>query len=519
MTRATFLPTIAAAASTALLLSGCALGLDRGDPPAPEVTATATGEDVDIAIAEFYSQTVVWSGCEHSGLQCATVEAPMDWDEPGGERIELAMVRMPSAVEQPAGTVFVNPGGPGGSGVDFIVDSGAFATSAELRNRYDVVGFDPRGVGRSSAVSCHDDPADFDEYLFGISELEIGSDAWLDEGFEVSTRLGLDCLEHTGELLGFVDTVSAARDLDMLRALVGDERLNYLGYSYGTYLGAIYAEQFPEKTGRMVFDGAIDPATTSFEVTTTQAMGFESAYRAYLADCLAREGCPFGGSITSVDEAVASTRGLLDGLDASPLPAADGRRLGSSTMFTAIILPLYNRGNWPALDQLLAEVSQGETATAFLLADLYYGRADDGSYDDNSTEAFFAINCLDYLAGPDSNDDKRARAAQLADAAPLFGPQMSYGSTGCPYWPFPGTRERGPIAASGSGPILVVGTTNDPATPYSWAVSMAAQLENGHLVTYRGEGHTAYNNSNECVNSTVDDYFILGVVPDDDPLC
>ena len=309
--------------------------------------------------------------------------------------------------------------------------------------------------------------------------------------------------------------MSAARDLDLLRAVLGDEKLNYLGYSYGTLLGATFAELYPKKTGRLVLDGAVDPATTDFEVTATQAQGFESALRAYLADCMTGTECPFRGS---VDESMTEIRAMFEGLDVSPLRASDGRLLGSGAMFNALILPLYSQSTWSYLTELFVEVFSGEADLAFQLADSYYGRNTDGTFLDNSTEAFIAINCLDYKP-TSTRQTLHDEAAELARLAPVLGPQMSYGGTSCADWPFPSTRERVPIAASGSAPIVVVGTTNDPATPYEWAQALAGQLENGYLVTYEGEGHTAYNKSNSCVNDAVDNYFIDGKVPETDPMC
>jgi pimeloyl-ACP methyl ester carboxylesterase len=327
---------------------------------------------------------------------------------------------------------------------------------------------------------------------------------------------GQACLTHTGDLLGFVDTVSAARDLDLLRAALGDTKLNYLGYSYGTLLGATFAELYPTKTGRLVFDGALDPASTDFDVTKFQAQGFESALRAYLAQCLDDdETCPFDGS---VDDAETTIVAMLDRLDASPLRATDGRQLGSGSMFTAIVLPLYSEDSWPYLTDVFSSVLSGDADYAFQVADSYYSRSSNGTYIDNSTEAFIAINCLDY-AVTSTLESMKAEAAELASVAPVFGPGMSYGGTSCAEWPFQSTRVPGPIAAAGSGPILVLGTTNDPATPYVWAQNLAAELENGHLLTRNGEGHTAYNKGVACIDDAVDDYFIKGTVPTSDPDC
>lgn len=513
-TRRRALLLVLAASTAAALLAGC---VQWFLPPAPSLTSQPTGEEVAPELAPFYEQVLQWSACG-KGLQCATAAAPLDWKNPADGEIDLALVRH-LATGQRVGSLLVNPGGPGGSGVDFVTDSLDFATSDRLQAAFDVVGFDPRGVGQSSAVSCYDDPAFMDTYLYGEPPTdepapEAGSDAWIAEQRRLSTEFADACLEHTGPLLQYVDTISAARDLDLLRAILGDEKLNYLGYSYGTALGATYASLYPEKTGRLVLDGAIDPATSDFEVTKTQAVGFESAFRAYLEDCVTRSDCPFD----SVDEGFADTGELLTDLNSDPLPGPDGRWLWGSTLFTAIILPLYSADNWPYLDDLFVEVRAGQTATAFLLADFYNGRDSDGTYLDNSTEAFISINCLDYAA-IDDPATMRAEAAELAKAAPVFGPVMSYGGTLCGAWPFPATGERGPITAAGSADILVVGTTNDPATPYVWAEALASQLEKGHLVTFEGEGHTAYPTGDACVQKVVDDFLVDGVVPTSDPRC
>lgn len=503
---------IASSLALTVMLSGC-VSLFMPREPAP--TSTPTGESVSVDLEPFYSQVLQWTKCEKT-FQCATVNAPMDWNNPSGDTIRLALIRA-AASSTPMGSLLVNPGGPGGSGYEFVRDSLSSAVDAKLRSNYDIVGFDPRGVNQSSAVSCYDDPSEMDSFLFDIPEVagEVGSNAWLDAQDAIGEKFGQACLKHTGELLGFVDTISAARDLDLMRAVLGDTKLNYLGYSYGTFLGATYADLFPEKTGRLVFDGALDPATTDFDVTKTQTMGFESAARAYVADCMTGTTCPFRGT---VDDGMAKIRSLLDRLDESPLRASDGRLLGSSSMFTAIILPLYSQSTWPYLTDVFTDVFMGHADYAFQIADAYYARNADGTYEDNSTEAFLAINCLDYMS-TSTRESLRAEAADLAQAAPTFGPQMSWGGTSCDSWPFASTRVREPISAKGSAPILVVGTTNDPATPYQWAKNLAAQLENGHLVTYNGEGHTAYNKSNSCVDDAVDNFFLNGVVPESDPNC
>lgn len=510
-TRTRFFGVISAALAVSLMLSGC---VSWFMPPQSSSTSTPTEESVAPGLEKFYQQVLEWASCGDD-LQCATAIAPVDWEVPEGDTIELALVRQTAQGNDRIGSLLVNPGGPGGSGFDFIADSVDYATSEALQSQYDVVGFDPRGVNRSTPVSCASDPAQLDEYIYGITPGEKGSDEWIAASTAESAEFAQHCLEETGPFLGFVDTLSAARDLDMLRAALGDTTLNYLGYSYGTLLGQVYAELFPAKTGRLVLDGAVDPAATEFEATKAQAEGFEGALDAFLEDCAGASDCPFTGSTEQSRETIHT---LLDRLDKSPLSSADGRKLGSGTMFTAIILPLYSQDNWAYLRQLFTTVMQGDPSIAFDLADSYNGRGEDGTYAENQTEAFIAINCLDARE-PADNERMREQAAELASAAPVFGPQMSYGDPGCANWPVEAKRERVAIAAPGAADMLVIGTTNDPATPYKWAETVANNLDSGHLITYNGEGHTAYNKSNECVNSTVEDFLLKGVVPADDPNC
>lgn len=501
---------VAGALAVTFAMSGCVSAFMPQPAPA---TSKPTGEKVDAALDPFYSQVLRWTECGDN-LQCTTATAPLDWNDPAAGDIDLALVRQPARGGDRLGSLLVNPGGPGASGYDFVKDSVDYATAEPLQAAYDIVGFDPRGVGRSSAVSCLE-PAEMDEYLYGIPDSPRGSDAWIAEQDASAATFGAACEQNTGALLAHVNTTEAARDLDLLRAVLGDKKLNFLGYSYGTFLGATYAELYPENVGRLVLDGAVDPSTSNFEVTRIQAQGFESALRAYLTDCLESSDCPFTGS---VDEAMLTIRALLDSVDASPIAARDGRQLGSSALLTAIIYPLYQATAWEYLSDMFASVMQGEAEYAFQFADAYNGRNDDGTYADNSTEAFAAINCVDYSY----NDDPasmRAQAAEIEAAAPVIGTYMAFGDITCANWPYQFTGERTEIHAEGADPILVIGTTNDPATPYVWAKALAQQLESGHLVTYTGEGHTAYNKSNSCVDDAVHDYLLEGTVPESDPKC
>ena len=293
----------AAATAVALLLSGCTSWFQ---PPRPAATVSKpTGEKVAADLEPFYSQVLHWTSCA-GGFQCATATAPMNWGDPGQASIKLALIRH-LASGTPLGSLLVNPGGPGASGVDFVKQSLSYAVDAKLEQNYDIVGFDPRGVGASSAVDCGG-AQELDRFIYGIVPGTPGTDAWIAAAEQENGQFGQSCLQHTGALLQYVDTVSAAHDLDLLRAVLGDKKLNYLGYSYGTFLGATYADLYPKKTGRLVLDGALDPATTDFDVTLTQAKGFESAFRAYLKNCIGQKDCPFHGS---VDAAMDETHQLL----------------------------------------------------------------------------------------------------------------------------------------------------------------------------------------------------------------
>ena len=505
---------LVAAVCALAVLTGCVSGnwLIDGDPwqpPDVQVDETVAGYD------KFTEQEPEWRDCG-DGFECTRVGAPLDWDRPDSETIELAVVRHP-AVGEKLGTLFVNPGGPGSGGADFVRNNLSGAVSRELIQHFDVVGWDPRGVGQSSAVHCYTDE-ELDEELFGdpreYADLEVGSPAWIEEARRESLAFGEACLAGTGDLLGHVDTRSTVRDLDLLRELAGEATLSYLGYSYGTFIGTMYADMFPERSGKLVLDGAIAPDVTMHEVVLMQQRGFEQSLRSYLASCLAGSDCPFTGT---VDRAMHTIADLLDSIDRDPLQGPDDRWVDVNTVITATVMALYSEQSWPMLDTLVTELADRETRMAQYLADFYYGR-EDGTYIDNSTVAFSAINCLDYPRGA-TVSEMRAQAQEIAEAAPVLGKYAGYGDLGCSEWPFPGFDDRGPMHAEGADPILVIGTTGDPATPYAWAERLAEQLHSGVLITYNGEGHTAYNGGSRCVTQAVDDFFVRGTVPSADPNC
>jgi pimeloyl-ACP methyl ester carboxylesterase len=487
--------------------SGC--GLSLFFPVVDE--STPTGEDVAAPLEPYYAQVLKWEACGE--FQCATARAPLDWDDPSAEEIELALIRQ-SARETKVGSLLVNPGGPGASGWDFVAESVDSAVTEALQDRFDIVGFDPRGVGRSTAVSCFE-PAELDHFLYGIPGGSPGSNQWITAQNELSHTFGQACLAMTGPLLGNVDTLSAARDLDMLRAALGEDQLDYVGYSYGAYLGTIFAETYPDRVGRLVLDGAIDPGISDAAISLAQAQGFERALRAYLTACMAAATCPFQGS---VDDAMAKVRAILDAVAKNPIPSSDGRSLGAESLLIAIAAPLYSAETWPLLDSLFTTVLAGQADVALTLVDGYYGRTPEGEYTSNQFEALRAVKCLDYEY-QNNVAVMKEQGKELSRVAPYIGPYLAYGDLACLSWPFKAERPRAAVTASGAAPILVLGTTNDPATPYEWAVSVASQLESGILVTMQGEGHTAFNKGNACVDATVEQYLIEGVVPAADVMC
>ncbi|MFB8145468.1 alpha/beta hydrolase [Microbacterium sp. NPDC056003] len=503
---------VAGLAAASLALSGCLYAMipDTSAPPSTESPAPDT-EGVAADLLPYYGQELDWSTCG-DGFDCTTVTAPLDWEDPSAGEIELSVIRSRATGGEAIGSLLTNPGGPGASGVGLIRDSLAYAVGEPVREQFDVIGFDPRGVGESTAVRCFDAP-EMDAYLFEIPENERGTDAWAEELRERHAAFADACDANSDGIIPFITTENSARDMDLLRAVLGDRELNYLGYSYGTFLGATYAKLFPEKVGRLVLDGAVDPAISNLEVDIVQGIGFESALRAYMADCLEGSDCPFRGT---VDGAMADLGTLLAGVDRDPLPAADGRELGADSLMTGIVAALYAEESWPYLSLALQGALEGDPETAFLLADFYYDR-EGGEYLSNQTEAFRTYNCMDYPTEA-TPDEIAAARARLAEEAPTVAPYW-FGANPCDDWPYPPTGVREPIAAEGAAPILVVGTTNDPATPYEWSVSLADQLASGVLITREGEGHTGYNKGNLCVDEAVEAYLLEGTVPQGDVTC
>jgi pimeloyl-ACP methyl ester carboxylesterase len=386
--------------------------------------------------------------------------------------------------------------------------------SPELVESYDVVSFDPRGVGASTPVDCVDDTA-LD--VIRSTDYDRSSESGLADYTRAAQAFAGACAGNTGPLLGEVDTVSAARDLDVLRAALGDAQLTYLGYSYGTFLGATYAEHFPERTGRLVLDGALDPSLSYPEAIQANAASVERTVHAYAEACLTAPDCPLRGTS---DEGVSQIQAMLNSTEASPLPTEDGRVLTRKLATTGVMVALYDPQLWPMLNNALRlAIAENDGSELISLADAAAQRqGDDGSYPNNLFEANTAIHCLDFPTNF-TPAEVTAAAAHLLEVSPTFGEYFAYGETICQNWPHQSSRPRQPITAPGAAPILVVGTTEDPATPYAWSQALAEQLESGHLLTFSGAGHTAYGRSNDCIRDAVDAYLLHGALPPEATTC
>jgi pimeloyl-ACP methyl ester carboxylesterase len=496
--------TAAMAAVGALLLSSCA---PAGPVPSATVISSAQASvigDVPADLAAYYSQAVTWTSCS-GGFQCATVEVPLDYAKPRGASIKLAVTRLPATGKR-LGALVTNPGGPGGSGVDLVINSGKQYFSPKLRAAYDIVGFDPRGVKRSDPVKCLDD-AQMDAAR--QESYDMATDAGLAQAEQASKAQTQLCVKNSGAILAHVDTVSSARDMDILRAVVGDPKLNYMGFSYGTKLGATYAGLFPARVGKFSLDGALDPNLDIDQVSMGQAVGFENALHAWARNCLGTKDCPVSGT---VDEAVQQIRNLNAVYTKTPQQTSSGRVVTGTEFTNALAYAMYSTDLWEPLAGALKQAFAGDASGMLELADYSADRSADGKYNSNTAAAFTAINCLDYPMNSDTAH-MRADAAALKKASPTFGDLLAYSGLTCKYWPQPATGKAQTIAAPGAGPILVIGTTGDPATPYPWAQALARQLDSGVLVTWKGDGHTAYGRANACLTSTVDNYFVDGKVP------
>lgn len=476
-------------------------------PAAPEPADEAPGGPEELSA--FYDQELAWEECGNS--ECAELTVPLDYAEPDGETIEIAVLRVPARDrENRIGQLVINPGGPGASGVEYA-KLGALALGTDISRSYDIVGFDPRGAGSSEPITCSTEA--LDEFL--AADTSPDDPAEVEEIRALTAALGEDCVEQSGIITEHASTVEAVRDMDVLRAALGETELDFLGFSYGTKLGSTYAELFPETVGRMVLDGAVGPDIGIRENALGQATGFQAALDAYLADCIEQGDCPLGDSVQEGQQALLD---FVEDRDDDPLPTNSDRELTSGLAYGGVVQAMYSEQLWPVLTDALGSALEGDGAALLALADQYSSRAEDG-YESNLLSAFFMIQCLDVGPTGVPASEVPESFEEFDEASPTFGRSFVYSLSSCEDWPVESAIEPPTTTGAGAPPIVVIGTTRDPATPYSWAVDLADALESGVLITRDGDGHTGFNQGNECVDSAVVDYMIEGTVPEDGLEC
>lgn len=482
-----------------------------GSRAGPPVLATLPARQAPTAgLQRFYSQRLTWRACGTT-VRCADLTVPLDYGDLARGTITIALNRQPATGPGPAlGDLVVNPGGPGGSGLQYALAAPQVLTPG-VRARYAVVGFDPRGVGQSTPVSCLD-TAGLDAFV--DADPTPSTAAEVAQVAAAGRSMADGCARQSARILPYLGTVQTDRDLDVLRAALDQPRLTYLGKSYGTYIGSTYADQFPARVGRFVLDGAVDPSLDSDALDLGQARGFQTALTAFLTDWISDGTCPLGSTPAA---AQARLQALLAPLEAHPLALDGPRPLTLGEAVNGVLYPLYSRQSWSTLRVALTTFAHGDGTGLQLISDADTGRGPNG-YQDNGIAAFWATSCLDRPA-TDSDARIRSQVPAFQQASPVFGLALAWGSLPCRYWHVPSTSTAHQVHAPGTPPILVVGTTRDPATPYAWAQSLAAQLDSGVFLGRVGDGHTGYDEGNSCVDTRVDTYLLTGRAPDDGTVC
>ena len=465
-------------------------------------------------LESYYSQELVWTECkEDKKYQCAEIQVPVDYQNPGDASLTLALKKLPAKqTTKKVGSLLINPGGPGGSGTDYVTYA-EDAFGKRLMDSFDIIGFDPRGVALSTPLDCLTDK-EVDEFI--AFDGTPDTDQELKDSLQLSINLVKGCEAIANHLIAHVGTQEAARDMDIIRELVGDEKLNYLGASYGTYLGGMYAELFPEKVGRLVLDGAVDPSLSGEEQSFDQAVGLDTALKRFVEDCPKHDDCPL---INKGEAGVKEIRDFLYSLDAKPLKTEDPERMLTQAMGVyAVAGFLYSDDWWSYMRQSLASAFKGDGTDLLAIVDLFNERNDDGTFATNATEAIYAINCFDEPSNATESQVREFAKTWIKDA-PVFGDYLAWGNLACTVWPVKDPNPINKFVAKGAAPIIVVGTKYDPATPYKWAVGLSSQLSSSVLLTYEGDGHTAYMRGSECIDKEIENYLVDGTVPAKNIVC
>ena len=442
---------------------------------------------------------------------------PIDYQDASIGTFDMAVIRFRDANQHDRlGSLVVNPGGPGVSGIEYALNA-QYVIDPDVLDRYDIVGFDPRGIGKSSPIHCLDDAQ---------QDASFSGDAKPDNQDEFNTLVNdaqtfaANCVAKTNYLASFT-TENTARDMEQLRIALGDSQLNYMGFSYGTYLGTKYAQQFPTTVGRFVLDGAIDPTLDVYQQNLVQAQAFDKALANFTADCLRRTSCPLPKTADAQFFADFFTK-----LAQAPLTSQESpdRPVTQSLVVTGAASALYdNQVGWPMLRTAFEEANNGDGTTFLKLADAYSGRNLDGTYMDNQNDANIVIDCLDWYQTR-SNEGVQTHAADFAAAAPVFGPYVAFSGVVCnsinEVLNIPMSTDQNTVRIEKTAtPVLIIGTTQDPATPYAWAKALSNYIVGSRLITLKGEGHTGYGRGSTCTDAAVDAYLITGKAPAKSLVC
>jgi len=472
-----------------LVLTGCA----------------STNKESLTTLVQYQDQKLSWHDC-YQNYQCSKLLVPINYAKLDSGAFSISLLRYQALdQERRIGSLVVNPGGPGSSGVEYAYNAENIV-SPEILERYDIVGFDPRGVGESAPIKC---------LTNSETDASFAADAKPDSDAELALLISdardyfAKCVKNTKNIMHY-STLDSARDLDILRSALGDSKLNFLGKSYGTYLGTLYAELFPEKVGRFVLDGAVDPKSSSREALLGQAIGFDTALDAFITDCLKRSTCPLTNNLSSARSQI---KKLLSETAITPLKSKSGRVVTEGLVIIGIASSLYDSGSgWPVLRDAFKEAAAGNGDSFLALADQYAGRQENGTYLSNENDALQVIDCLDRTDFQTISEIKNG-AVEFANKAPIFGPYLAYGGVSCRYFPNLKNIEYIKIKNLITNPVLIIGTTRDPATPYKWAQSLAKIFQNSILISLDADGHTGHGRGSTCVDSAVDRYLLAGAMP------
>ncbi|GAA1963206.1 alpha/beta hydrolase [Catenulispora subtropica] len=508
--------------------TGASSSATGGTSATPTPLATGKYGSLDA----FAAQKIDWGSCttppegdegaDLSAFQCGTVDVPLDYAQPGGKYLKVAMVKWPAADgANKVGSLLTNPGGPGASGVDFVEEAKKQFDGA-LHAHFDIIGFDPRGLGRSEPIHCLDDKTQDALYEQDPPKDPAARKAKAEKD---SKDLATACAKNSGDLLPYVGSKYVAKDMDVMRQVLGDKKLNYLGISYGTYIGSVYAEQFPDKVGRMVLDGAVDPNADPLESNVQQQVGFEKSLEKFADDCVTNHAseCPLSGDGKAAAQQIGT---FVDGLRDHPLPTKDkNRKLDEQLGWTGVIIGLYGDVGstwWQYLRAALTKAMKSNDGSILLAgADQYNGRDDAGHYS-TEQDGLIAVRCADFTTPAPSPEAVQKAYDELKVGAPILNSDLTKDDLAqpmCADWPFQTPEKPHQIRAEGSDPILVVGTTDDPATPYQNAVNLAKGFANARLLTRVGTGHAAFGSGNSCAQSAMEAYLVAGTLPAEGTRC